>query len=96
MTSNASALVVGTVVTVMFLAAPIESGVLLVAGAVVVGGIVAVGVGEFVNKLWVEHFNVLQARGDVGQAAEHLGDDIGHDAGAVGHGTSKMWHSVFG
>lgn len=95
-TSNASALVVGTVVTVMILAAPIEGGVLLIAGADVVGGIVAVGVEEFVNKLWDEHGNVLQALGNVGQAAEHLGHDIGHAAGSVGHGTSKMWHSMFG
>ena len=95
-TSNASALVVGTVVTVMILAAPIGGGVLLVAGAAVVGGIVAVGVGQFVNKLRDEHGNVVQALGDVGQAADHLGDDIGHATGAVGHGASKMWHSVFG
>jgi hypothetical protein len=87
-TSNASALVVGTVVTVMVLAAPIEGGVLLVAGAAVVGGIVAVGVGQFVDKLWDEHGNVVQTLDDVGQAAEHLGDDIGHMA-------SKVRHSVF-
>jgi hypothetical protein len=62
---------------------------------VVVGGLVAWGVGEAVHAFF--HTEVGRDVADaVGNAGEAVADTVGDVGEAIGDGASKAWNAVFG
>lgn len=73
-------------------------------GAALIGGVAAVGVGDFVYQGFHEHWSEDMAQhgalGGVATGVEHMGEHTGEDVEnmAVGawHGAQHLWHSIFG
>jgi hypothetical protein len=97
-TANATSLVAGSIAADLAIGGAIALGM---AGAapivvgVVVGGLVAWGVGEAVHAFF--HTEVGRDVADaVGNAGEAVADTVGDVGEAIGDGASKAWNAVFG
>jgi hypothetical protein len=97
-TANTTSLVAGSIAAEMAIGGAIALGM---AGAapivvgVVVGGLVAWGVGEAVHAFFQTDLgrDVADAVGDAGEAVADTVGDVGE---AIGDGASKAWNAVFG
>jgi hypothetical protein len=79
--------------------------VLLAVGVgVVVGGIVAVGVGDLVSNAWHEHWDEdihkYGVAGGIGHGLEDVGSKTVNDAeklpGTIANAAAGIWHGIFG